>query len=63
MTTIAKNPRKYSKPRPTYKQAIEPHRIADLETFLHALERAWDASKREGVPITITECTETLRHR
>ena len=63
MTIIAKNPRKFAKPRKTYKQAIEPHRIKDLETFLSALERAWDASKREGVPITISECIEVCRHR
>lgn len=63
MTTIAKNPRKFTKSRSTYKAVIEPHRIPDLESFLDALERAWDASKREGVPITISQCIETLRHR
>jgi|GEM_PF-2927470 len=63
MTTIAKNPRKFSKSRPTYKQAIEPHRIRDLESFLDGLERAWDAAKREGVRMDVGKCIEALRHR
>ena len=49
--------------RKTYKSVIEPHRIPDLESFLDALEHTWDASKREGVPITISECIEACRHR
>jgi hypothetical protein len=63
MTIIAKTPRKYTKPRKTYKQAIEPHRIADLEAFLYALEGAWDKCKREGVKPNMSECIEALRHR
>lgn len=63
MTTIAKNPRKYAKSRPTYKQAIEPYRIEDLESFLSALEGAWDTCKKEGVRMDIGEAIETLRHR
>ena len=60
---LGKTPRKYTKPRKTYKQAIEPHRIADLEAFLYALEQCSDKCKREGVPLDISKAIETLRHR
>jgi hypothetical protein len=60
---VKQEERKQHKPRPTYKQAIEPHRIPDLETFLHALEGAWDKCKREGVKPNMSECIEVLRHR
>jgi hypothetical protein len=63
MTIIAKTPRKYTKPRKTYKSLFNPDRIADLETFLHALEGAWDKCKREGVKPNMSECIEVLRHR
>ena len=60
---LSKKPRYFAKPRKTYKQAIEPHRIADLEAFLHALEQCSDKCKREGVQMDIYRAIETLRHR
>lgn len=60
---LAKHYRKPIKPRKTYKQVIEPHRIRDLESFLDGLERAWDACKKEGVRMDISRAIETLRHR
>jgi hypothetical protein len=60
---LAKTPRYFAKPRKTYKQAIEPHRIPDLESFLNALEQCSVTCKKEGVQMDISRAIETLRHR
>jgi len=60
---LSKVPRKYSKPRKTYKQAIEPYRLKGLESFLDGLERVHDACKAEGVKLDIGKCLETMRHK
>ena len=59
---LGKTARKFSKPRPTYKDALNPIQAVEMKTFLRALTTCSVIAKRERVQVDVGKCIDAYRN-